>query len=174
MKKHKPVLFFLTHGESSAGLCHPVDGIGDICRKWASHHISLKQRITEYSVIFLTARCYISRRHDCLFLVDTVASLGAAPIFMDKQSKAVMKDQLPLLPSDALVWDLIRLLLCFQISISSTLVLKRLWMHLLVQHPSLLMTEHGKEGDGGVVMHASYPKLLQKFKIKNTQKKAKK
>lgn len=33
MEKHKPVLFFLTHGESSAGLCHPVDGIGDICRK---------------------------------------------------------------------------------------------------------------------------------------------
>uniref|UniRef100_A0AAQ5X055 Alanine--glyoxylate aminotransferase n=1 Tax=Amphiprion ocellaris TaxID=80972 RepID=A0AAQ5X055_AMPOC len=57
MQKHKPVLFFLTHGESSAGLCHPIDGIGDICRK-----------------------------HDCLFLVDTVASLGAAPIFMDKQN----------------------------------------------------------------------------------------
>uniref|UniRef100_A0A8C7ZX88 Alanine--glyoxylate aminotransferase n=1 Tax=Oryzias sinensis TaxID=183150 RepID=A0A8C7ZX88_9TELE len=56
IEKHKPVLFFLTHGESSAGLCHPVDGIGDICRK-----------------------------HNCLFLVDTVASLGAAPIFMDKQ-----------------------------------------------------------------------------------------
>lgn len=33
MQKHKPVLFFLTHGESSAGLCHPVDGIGDICKK---------------------------------------------------------------------------------------------------------------------------------------------
>uniref|UniRef100_A0A3Q3X9L7 Alanine--glyoxylate aminotransferase n=1 Tax=Mola mola TaxID=94237 RepID=A0A3Q3X9L7_MOLML len=57
IEKHKPVLFFLTHGESSAGLCHPVDGIGDICRK-----------------------------HNCLFLVDTVASLGAAPIFMDKQN----------------------------------------------------------------------------------------
>ncbi|KAF7222578.1 alanine--glyoxylate and serine--pyruvate aminotransferase b [Nothobranchius furzeri] len=55
--KHKPVLFFLAHGESSAGLCQPVDGIGDICRK-----------------------------HNCLFLVDTVASLGAAPIFMDKQN----------------------------------------------------------------------------------------
>uniref|UniRef100_A0A8C5ES13 Alanine--glyoxylate aminotransferase n=1 Tax=Gouania willdenowi TaxID=441366 RepID=A0A8C5ES13_GOUWI len=57
VEKHKPVLFFLTHGESSAGLCHPMDGIGDICRK-----------------------------HNCLFLVDTVASLGAAPIYMDKQS----------------------------------------------------------------------------------------
>jgi len=56
MAKHKPVLFFLTHGESSAGLCHPVDGIGDICLK-----------------------------HNCLFLVDTVASLGAAPIYMDRQ-----------------------------------------------------------------------------------------
>ncbi|XP_061654208.1 alanine--glyoxylate and serine--pyruvate aminotransferase b isoform X2 [Phyllopteryx taeniolatus] len=57
IEKHKPVLFFLTHGESSAGLCHPIDGIGDICRK-----------------------------HGCLFLVDTVASLGAAPIFMDQQN----------------------------------------------------------------------------------------
>uniref|UniRef100_A0A8C5FSL2 Alanine--glyoxylate aminotransferase n=1 Tax=Gadus morhua TaxID=8049 RepID=A0A8C5FSL2_GADMO len=56
MAKHKPVLFFLTHGESSAGLCHPMDGIGDICQK-----------------------------HNCLFLVDTVASMGAAPIFMDSQ-----------------------------------------------------------------------------------------
>uniref|UniRef100_A0A3P9NIE1 Alanine--glyoxylate and serine--pyruvate aminotransferase b n=1 Tax=Poecilia reticulata TaxID=8081 RepID=A0A3P9NIE1_POERE len=57
IEKHKPVLFFLAHGESSAGLCHPVDGFGDICRK-----------------------------HNCIFLVDSVASLGAAPIFMDKQN----------------------------------------------------------------------------------------
>uniref|UniRef100_A0A6Q2YCP2 Alanine--glyoxylate aminotransferase n=1 Tax=Esox lucius TaxID=8010 RepID=A0A6Q2YCP2_ESOLU len=57
LAKHKPVLFFLTHGESSAGLAHPVDGIGDLCRK-----------------------------HNTLFLVDTVASLGAAPIFMDQQN----------------------------------------------------------------------------------------
>lgn len=32
--------------------------------------------------------CHITSRKNCLFLVDTVASLGAAPIFMDKQSKA--------------------------------------------------------------------------------------
>ncbi|XP_064798002.1 alanine--glyoxylate and serine--pyruvate aminotransferase b [Oncorhynchus masou masou] len=57
LAKHKPVLFFLTHGESSAGLAHPVDGIGDLCRK-----------------------------HNTLFLVDTVASLGASPIFMDQQN----------------------------------------------------------------------------------------
>ncbi|KAG7321565.1 hypothetical protein KOW79_014423 [Hemibagrus wyckioides] len=56
ISKHKPVLFFLTHGESSAGLVHPVDGIGDICRKY-----------------------------NCLFLVDSVASLGAAPLLMDQQ-----------------------------------------------------------------------------------------
>uniref|UniRef100_A0AAY4D851 Alanine--glyoxylate aminotransferase n=1 Tax=Denticeps clupeoides TaxID=299321 RepID=A0AAY4D851_9TELE len=56
LAKHKPVLFFLTHGESSAGLVHPVDGIGDICL-----------------------------RHNCLFLVDSVASLGGAPLFMDEQ-----------------------------------------------------------------------------------------
>ncbi|XP_023678041.1 alanine--glyoxylate and serine--pyruvate aminotransferase b [Paramormyrops kingsleyae] len=55
--KHKPVLFFLTHGESSAGLAHPIDGIGELCRM-----------------------------HECLFLVDSVASLGGAPLFMDKQN----------------------------------------------------------------------------------------
>lgn len=31
----------------------------------------------------------MSRRHNCLFLVDTVASLGAAPIFMDEQSRVI-------------------------------------------------------------------------------------
>lgn len=56
ISKHKPVLFFLAHGESSVGLAHPVDGIGDICRKY-----------------------------NCLFLVDSVASLGASPLLMDKQ-----------------------------------------------------------------------------------------
>lgn len=33
----------------------------------------------------------VTYRHNCLLLVDTVASLGAAPIFMDKQSKAMKK-----------------------------------------------------------------------------------
>ncbi|XP_076833167.1 alanine--glyoxylate and serine--pyruvate aminotransferase b [Brachyhypopomus gauderio] len=56
LAKHKPVLFFLTHGESSAGLAHPVDGVGDLCH-----------------------------RHNCLFLVDSVASLGASPLLMDQQ-----------------------------------------------------------------------------------------
>eukprot|EP00063_Salmo_salar_P030509 XP_014005344.1 PREDICTED: serine--pyruvate aminotransferase-like [Salmo salar] len=56
LAKHKPVLFFLTHGESSTGVVHPLDGIGDICHK-----------------------------HNCLFLVDCVASMGGAPLYMDKQ-----------------------------------------------------------------------------------------
>uniref|UniRef100_A0AAZ3S9C3 Alanine--glyoxylate aminotransferase n=1 Tax=Oncorhynchus tshawytscha TaxID=74940 RepID=A0AAZ3S9C3_ONCTS len=56
LAKHKPVLFFLTHGESSTGVVHPLDGIGDICHK-----------------------------HNCLFLVDCVASMGGAPLHMDKQ-----------------------------------------------------------------------------------------
>ncbi|XP_056600460.1 alanine--glyoxylate and serine--pyruvate aminotransferase b [Triplophysa dalaica] len=57
LAKHKPVLFFLAHGESSAGLVHPVDGVGDLCHK-----------------------------HNCLLLVDSVASLGAAPLLMDQQN----------------------------------------------------------------------------------------
>uniref|UniRef100_A0A4W5RNV2 Alanine--glyoxylate aminotransferase n=1 Tax=Hucho hucho TaxID=62062 RepID=A0A4W5RNV2_9TELE len=56
LTKHKPVLFFLTHGESSTGVVHPLDGIGDICHK-----------------------------HNCLCLVDCVASMGGVPLYMDKQ-----------------------------------------------------------------------------------------
>lgn len=54
--KYKPVVLFLCHGESSTGVVHPVDGIGDLCH-----------------------------RHSCLFLVDSVASLAGAPLHMDKQ-----------------------------------------------------------------------------------------
>lgn len=56
LAKHKPVLFFITHGESSSGVAQPLDGLGDLCH-----------------------------RYDCLLLVDSVASLGGVPIFMDKQ-----------------------------------------------------------------------------------------
>ncbi|XP_072896799.1 alanine--glyoxylate and serine--pyruvate aminotransferase a [Hemitrygon akajei] len=54
--QHKPVLFFITHGESSSGVVQQMDGIGPLCHK-----------------------------HNCLLLVDSVASLGGAPLYMDKQ-----------------------------------------------------------------------------------------
>ncbi|KAE8604530.1 hypothetical protein XENTR_v10014735 [Xenopus tropicalis] len=54
--EHKPSLFFITHGESSSGVVQPLDGLGDLCH-----------------------------RYNCLLLVDSVASLGGAPIYMDKQ-----------------------------------------------------------------------------------------
>ncbi|XP_076014897.1 alanine--glyoxylate aminotransferase-like [Genypterus blacodes] len=56
LSKHTPVLFFLTHGESSTGVLHPLEGIGQLCHKY-----------------------------HCLFLVDCVASLGGAPLHMDQQ-----------------------------------------------------------------------------------------
>ncbi|XP_077441088.1 alanine--glyoxylate and serine--pyruvate aminotransferase a isoform X1 [Vanacampus margaritifer] len=56
LSKHKPVLLFLAHGESSTGILHPLDGIGHLCHK-----------------------------HDCLLLVDSVASIGGAPVYMDQQ-----------------------------------------------------------------------------------------
>lgn len=31
--KHKPVLLFMTHGESSGGTNQPLEGLGDICHK---------------------------------------------------------------------------------------------------------------------------------------------
>ncbi|XP_027731492.1 serine--pyruvate aminotransferase [Vombatus ursinus] len=61
LTQHKPVVFFLTHGESSTGILQPLDGYGDLCH-----------------------------RHDCLLVVDSVASLGGAPIYMDKQGIDVL------------------------------------------------------------------------------------
>ncbi|ODN06035.1 Serine--pyruvate aminotransferase, mitochondrial [Orchesella cincta] len=54
LSKHKPKVLFLIHSESSSGVMQPLVGVGDLCRK-----------------------------HDCLFVVDTVASLGGVPFFMD-------------------------------------------------------------------------------------------
>lgn len=33
LAQHKPVLLFLTHGESSSGVLQPLDGYGDLCRR---------------------------------------------------------------------------------------------------------------------------------------------
>ncbi|XP_075773978.1 alanine--glyoxylate aminotransferase [Pelodiscus sinensis] len=56
LAQHQPCLFFITHGESSSGVLQPLAGLGELCR-----------------------------RHECLLLVDSVASLGGAPILMDQQ-----------------------------------------------------------------------------------------
>ncbi|XP_062987609.1 alanine--glyoxylate aminotransferase [Elgaria multicarinata webbii] len=54
--EHAPLLFFITHGESSTGVAQPLDGLGELCH-----------------------------RYNCLLLVDAVASLGGTPILMDQQ-----------------------------------------------------------------------------------------
>ncbi|NXC72472.1 SPYA protein, partial [Anhinga anhinga] len=59
--KHKPSVLFITHGESSSGVLQPLEGLGELCH-----------------------------RHGCLLLVDAVASLGGAPIFMDQQEIDVL------------------------------------------------------------------------------------
>ncbi|XP_029003294.1 alanine--glyoxylate and serine--pyruvate aminotransferase a [Betta splendens] len=56
LSTYRPVLFFLAHGESSTGVLHPLDDIGHLCH-----------------------------RYNCLLLVDSVASIGGAPVYMDKQ-----------------------------------------------------------------------------------------
>lgn len=55
MRVHKPVVFFMCHGDSSTGVLQPIEEFGEICRS-----------------------------HNCLFVVDTVASLGGAPFLMDQ------------------------------------------------------------------------------------------
>ncbi|HJM80410.1 MAG TPA: alanine--glyoxylate aminotransferase family protein, partial [Prochlorococcaceae cyanobacterium Fu_MAG_72] len=52
--EHRPVILALVHAETSTGVCQPMDGIGDLCRK-----------------------------HNCLLVLDTVTSLGAVPLFLD-------------------------------------------------------------------------------------------
>ncbi len=51
---HKPAILAMVHAETSTGVCQPMAGVGDLCR-----------------------------RHDCLLLLDTVTSLGAVPLFLD-------------------------------------------------------------------------------------------
>ena len=55
MVELKPTALFLCHGESSTGVMHPLEGFGDLCHE-----------------------------HGCLFLVDTVASIGGAPFYADE------------------------------------------------------------------------------------------
>ncbi|XP_018567538.1 serine--pyruvate aminotransferase, mitochondrial [Anoplophora glabripennis] len=55
IQRVKPKLLFIVQGESSAGVYQPLEGVGDICH-----------------------------RYNCLFAVDTVASLGGVPFFADK------------------------------------------------------------------------------------------
>ncbi|KAF6029416.1 AGXT [Bugula neritina] len=53
--EHKPSVMFVAHSESSCTLMQPVDDLGHLCHKY-----------------------------DCILIVDTVASAGGAPLFMDK------------------------------------------------------------------------------------------
>jgi alanine-glyoxylate transaminase/serine-glyoxylate transaminase/serine-pyruvate transaminase len=50
----KPTAVFVTHGESSTGVCQPLDGIGEVCRK-----------------------------NNSLFIVDSVVTLAGMPLFTD-------------------------------------------------------------------------------------------
>jgi alanine-glyoxylate transaminase/serine-glyoxylate transaminase/serine-pyruvate transaminase len=53
--EHKPAILAIVHAETSTGVCQPMDGVGDLCRK-----------------------------HDCLLLLDTVTSLGGVPLYIDE------------------------------------------------------------------------------------------
>lgn len=54
LQEHRPVILGLVHGETSTGAMQPMEGIGKLCREFES-----------------------------LLLVDTVTSLGGAPVFLD-------------------------------------------------------------------------------------------
>jgi alanine-glyoxylate transaminase/serine-glyoxylate transaminase/serine-pyruvate transaminase len=52
---HRPAILAMVHAETSTGVCQPMEGIGELCR-----------------------------RHDCLLLLDTVTSLGGVPLYLDE------------------------------------------------------------------------------------------
>ncbi len=52
---HRPAILAMVHAETSTGVLQPMEGIGDLCRKF-----------------------------DCLLLLDTVTSLGGVPLFLDE------------------------------------------------------------------------------------------
>ena len=51
---HRPAILAIVHAETSTGICQPMEGVGDLCRKY-----------------------------DCLLLLDTVTSLGAVTLYLD-------------------------------------------------------------------------------------------
>ncbi len=53
--KYKPAVLGIVHAETSTGVCQPMEGIGDLCRK-----------------------------HNTLLLLDTVTSLGGVPLYLDE------------------------------------------------------------------------------------------
>ncbi|PNF33614.1 Serine--pyruvate aminotransferase, mitochondrial [Cryptotermes secundus] len=55
LSQHRPVLFFITQGESSTGVHQPIEQLGLLCHKY-----------------------------NCLLVVDAVASLGGVPVYMDE------------------------------------------------------------------------------------------
>jgi alanine-glyoxylate transaminase/serine-glyoxylate transaminase/serine-pyruvate transaminase len=55
MQIHRPKILFMAHGESSTGVLQPLEGFGELCREY-----------------------------NCLFVVDTVITLGAVPFHADK------------------------------------------------------------------------------------------
>ncbi|MGB9618620.1 MAG: pyridoxal-phosphate-dependent aminotransferase family protein, partial [Desulfomonilaceae bacterium] len=55
LQRHRPALLGLVHAETSTGALQPVEGVGKICREF-----------------------------ECLFLLDTVTSLGGVPVFVDR------------------------------------------------------------------------------------------
>jgi len=52
---HRPAILGLVHGETSTGALQPMEGVGKLCREF-----------------------------DCLLLLDTVTSLGGAPVLLDR------------------------------------------------------------------------------------------
>ncbi|MEL6777273.1 MAG: alanine--glyoxylate aminotransferase family protein [Cyanobacteria bacterium J06597_16] len=55
LEANRPAIMSIVHAETSTGVCQPMEGIGDLCREY-----------------------------DCLLILDTVTSMGAVPLFIDK------------------------------------------------------------------------------------------
>lgn len=169
MQKHKPVLFFLTHGESSAGLCHPVDGIGDICRKYVPNQPrtdwEISSAMSQNALVALppaditafswSTQLRLSGQHRFLWTSKVRLWWGKKKwksellkIFMIislNTTHTSIRIDLHILKYafNVLLYEGHIICLLLQILTSCTLVLRRPWTPLLALHPSPSMTEHG-------------------------------
>lgn len=52
IEEHRPNVVFITHGESSGTTCQPLEGIGELCHKWAFFFSRVRLTDLNLSVFF--------------------------------------------------------------------------------------------------------------------------
>lgn len=68
IEEHRPNVVFITHGESSGTTCQPLEGIGELCHKWAFFFSRVRLTDLNLSVFFLCVwivYCILKIKNEC-------------------------------------------------------------------------------------------------------------